>query len=183
MRQRPRKFLRFAFPSLALISAAIISGCSFSLPEVRPAGDLAFDSLTEKAELEQERQYAKELRALTRKGEILDRIHQFQPYIKVVNVYLPPKQLQSGTYSHAQVVSVPLIFRQDAIRLSADASELAVQTPPSAAAPTTASPTPTSPPTVFPASTPLPLAAASTTSSSTPTTAPATSSIRQIQLR
>jgi len=102
-----------------ILVAGLLSLClSACAPTVKPPAQNALDNMFNHAQDRQQDSLEIELDGLRRKAEILEKIHQYQPMIKVINIYLPQKQLPSGVYTHPQVVSVPLVYKQSHLKFS-----------------------------------------------------------------
>lgn len=122
------------------LASFILVGCT--KPQVTQMSPLVDVDDEIKIKIEEREALSNELSGLSRKGEILDKIHEYQPFVKVLNVYIPGKQLDNGVYEHSRIESVPLVFKNSAIQLSPDSVERAFEdikstaTPPRGIAPT-----------------------------------------------
>lgn len=91
------------------------SGCT---PSVRVPDSKTMDKIFQQSDEARSKSLAEELDAMQRKAEILDRLNAYSPFIRMINVYVPGRQLPTGGYTHPQIVSTPLIYNQHAIKVS-----------------------------------------------------------------
>lgn len=85
-----------------------VSACSIKTKKVDPK---ELDKVFSSAKEDRVEKLEAEISAIERKAEVLQKVHQYSPYIKMLNVYIPPSQRDDGTFVHEQIISVPLVFK------------------------------------------------------------------------